>query len=109
MFYFAQVNIGINPAASPLGFIQIIFGLFYLVFAIIKLIQNRSRLSNLATAFYIIQLIFLPLLLLFSGLILVFQGWRLDPILQLQQLILSVLVFYFSLKDIVINTVNRNR
>jgi len=66
-------------------------------------------LSNLAVAFYIIQLIFLPLLLSLSGLILVLQGWRLDPILQFQQLILSVLIFYLSLKDIVINTVNRNR
>lgn len=108
MFYFAQVNIGIN-IASLLGFIQIIFGLFYLIFAIIKLIQTRSRLSNSTTVFYIIQLILLPPLLLLSGIILVFQGWRFEPILQFQQLVLSALIFYLSLKDIVINTVNRNR
>ncbi|BAY84963.1 Ycf66 family protein [Calothrix parasitica NIES-267] len=97
MFYFSQVNIGINLGAnfaSWLGFIQIIFGLFYLIFAIVKLIPTRSRLSRIATIFYIIQLIILPPLLLLSGIILVFQGWRLDPILQFQQLILSALIFY---------------
>lgn len=108
MFYLAQVNIGTNPA-SLLGLIQIIFGLFYLIFAIVQLMRTRYRLSSSATIFYIIQLVLLPPLLLLSGLILLFQGWRLDPILQFQQLILSALVFYLSLKDIVINTLDRNR
>lgn len=108
MFDLAQVNIGINPAAST-GLLQIIFALFYLIFAIVRLIRIGSRLSSSAKIFYIIQLALLPPLLLFSGFILLFQGWRLDPILQFQQLILSALVFYLSLQNIMVNAVNRNR
>ena len=43
------------------------------------------------------------------GFILVFQGWRLDPILQFMQILLSILIIYLSIKDIVINAVYRNR
>ncbi|NJL78475.1 MAG: hypothetical protein HC836_22975 [Richelia sp. RM2_1_2] len=108
MFYLAQVNIGVN-IASLMGFIQIIFGLFYLVFLIFQLMQTANRLSSLVKTFYIIQLIVLPIFLLLSGIILVFQGWRLDPVLQFQQFLLFLLVILLSLKDILINTVNRNR
>ena len=68
-----------------------------------------SRISSLAVTFYIIQLVIIPIFLLLSGFILIFQGWRFDPILQFQQLILSFLVILLSLKDILINTVDRNR
>lgn len=108
MLYFSQVNLGVNPA-SILGLLQIIFGLFYLIFVIFQLMQIGNRLSNLTIGFFIIQLFLLPVFLLLSGLILIFQGWRLDPILQFQQLIISALVFYLSLKDIFINAVDRNR
>ena len=112
MFYFIQVNIGTNIGiniASLLGFAQVIFALFYFIFAIFKLVRMEIRMSSSAKILYIIQLVSIPIFLLLSGIILVFQGWRLDPILQFQQLIISVLIFYLSLKDIVINTVNRNR
>lgn len=68
MFYLAQVNIGVN-IASLMGFIQIIFGLFYLVFLIFQLMQTANRLSSLVKTFYIIQLIVLPIFLLLSGII----------------------------------------
>ena len=112
MFYVAQVNIGTNIGiniAFFLGILQIIFCLFYLIFGIIQLIRTRNRLSSSAKIFYSIQLVVIPAFLLLSGSILIFQGWRLDPILQFQQFILSALVFYLSLKDIVVNAVQRNR
>ena len=116
MFYFAQVNIGTNIGtnfASLLGFIQIIFGLLYLILAIIKLVLIWNRISSLRRTSNIILLLITPTFLISSGLILLFQGWRLDPILQLQQFILSFLVFYFASKDIVVdfvtNRVQRNR
>ena len=46
---------------------------------------------------------------LLCGGILIFQGWRLDPILQFMQILLSILIIYLSIKDIVINAVYRNR
>ena len=112
MFYLAQVNIGTNLSiniASFLGLLQIIFGLFYLIFVVVKLVRIANRVSSFTTIFYIIQLVIIPIFLLLSGSILLLQGWRLDPILQFQQLILFALVVYLSLKDIVINSVNRNR
>ncbi|MEB3218310.1 MAG: Ycf66 family protein [Nostocales cyanobacterium 94392] len=108
MFYVAQVNIGAN-LASLLGLLQIIFGIFYLIFGIVQLTSVGNRLSNLTRTIYIIQLLIIPIALVLSGFILTFQGWRLDPVLQFQQFILSALVFYLSLKDIIVNAVNRNR
>ncbi|MGB3640652.1 MAG: Ycf66 family protein [Rivularia sp. (in: cyanobacteria)] len=108
MFYLAQVNIGTNPP-SLVGLIQIIFGLFYVIFVIVQLTKIGNRLNSLTKTFYIIQLVIIPTFLLLSGIILVFRGWRLDPVLQFQQLILSLLVIFLSLKDILINAVNRNR
>ncbi|HYX13261.1 MAG TPA: Ycf66 family protein [Nostoc sp.] len=46
---------------------------------------------------------------IFCGIILFFQGWRLDPILQFEQFLLLLLIVYFTIKDIVINAVYRNR
>ncbi|MEH2080887.1 MAG: Ycf66 family protein [Nostoc sp.] len=43
------------------------------------------------------------------GVFLTFQGWQLDPILQFGQLLLSLLIIYLLIKDIVINTVYKNR
>jgi hypothetical protein len=112
MFYVAQVNIGTNIGiniASFLGILQIIFCLFYLIFGIIQLIRTRNRLSSSAIIFYCIQLVVIPAFLLLSGSILIFQGWRLDPILQLQQFILFLLIVFLIIKEMVINTVRRNR
>ncbi|MDZ8238814.1 MAG: Ycf66 family protein [Nostoc sp. ChiQUE01a] len=52
-------------------------------------------------------MIFTPIVLLLCGGILFFQGWRLDPILQIQQFLLSLLIIYLTIKDIVINAVYR--
>ncbi|WP_414619019.1 Ycf66 family protein [Calothrix sp. CCY 0018] len=112
MCYLAQVNIGSNLGiniAYFLGLLQIIFGLFYLILVVVQLVRIGNRVSRFATIFYIIQLVIIPIFLLLSGFILIFQGWRLDPILQFQPLILFALIFYLSIKDIMLNTVNRNR
>lgn len=108
MFYFAQVNIGVNPPSLS-GLLQIIFGLLYFIFAIVKLVIVWNRISSLRRIFNIILLLIAPTFLIASGFILFFQGWRLDPILQLQQFILSLLIVLLLFKDIIINAVNRNR
>lgn len=108
MFYFAQVNIGITPAPNT-GLFQIVFGLFYLIFSIIQIVQNRNRVNSLTLAFYIIQLVIVPIFLFFSGFVLLYKGWRLDPVLHFQQFILFLLIVFLILKEIIINTLNRNR
>ncbi|MCC5637977.1 Ycf66 family protein [Nostoc sp. CHAB 5844] len=76
---------------------------------IILLVQRSRRLERLHITIYIFQTLIIPIFLLLSGFILVFQGWRLDPILQFMQLLLSVLIIYLCIKDIVINGGYRNR
>ncbi|MBU7584187.1 MAG: hypothetical protein KAF91_14950 [Nostoc sp. TH1S01] len=103
-----QVNFGLNTA-SLIGFVQIIFAVSYIITMIILLIQRARRLESLSLIVYIFQTIIIPIFLLTSGLILVFQGWRLDPILQFMQFLLTVVIIYLCIKDIVINGGYRNR
>ncbi|BAY19341.1 hypothetical protein NIES21_52020 [Anabaenopsis circularis NIES-21] len=103
-----QVNFGLN-VASLIGFMQIIFAVAYILAMIILLIQRARRLETLSLIIYVFQTIIIPIFLLTSGLILVFQGWRLDPILQFMQFLLTVLIIYLCIKDIVINGGYRNR
>ncbi|EDX71974.1 hypothetical protein MC7420_5118 [Coleofasciculus chthonoplastes PCC 7420] len=37
-----------------------------------------------------------------TGFILLFQGWRLDPILQFSYVLLNFLVIYLGVKDIIL-------
>ncbi|WP_350341317.1 Ycf66 family protein [Anabaena sp. PCC 7938] len=71
------------------------------------LFLRRSKSRNLILVFDIIQLIFVPLIMLFCGFILLFQGWRLDPILQFVQFLLFILITYLLIKDIVFSTIDR--
>ncbi len=102
-----MVNYGIN-LAGLLGIVYVLLSVAYFIIMMVLLAQRSSRLNGSALVFYLLQAIFAPILMFFCGLILVFQGWRLDPLLQLMQLLLSVLIIYLSIKDIVINVVERN-
>ncbi|MEH2293547.1 Ycf66 family protein [Nostoc sp.] len=108
MLTFAQVNFGVN-LAGLIGIIYLLWAILYLILTVAWLAQRGSRLRGWALALYIIQLIFTPIIMLLSGAILLFQGWRLDPILQFEQVLLLVLILYLSIKDIVINAVYRER
>jgi hypothetical protein len=104
----AQVNFGVNTA-SILGIIYCLLAIVYVVFMVFWLVQRRSRVANSFLALYIIQVIFIPLSLFLCGFILIFQGWRLDPILLFQQLLSFLIIIFLSIKDILINAVYRNR
>ncbi len=108
MFTLAQVNIGLN-IASLLGIIHVLLGAIYLILMVFFLVQRATRLTNWALLLYIIQTIFIPVLMFLCGFILIFQGWRLDPILQFGQFLSFLIIIYFAIKDIVINAVYRNR
>ncbi|MEH2165861.1 MAG: Ycf66 family protein [Nostoc sp.] len=108
MLTFAQVNFGAN-SASIMGIIYLLLAVVYLIFMVFWLVKRGIRLTSWALALYIIQAIFTPIIMLLSGFILVFQGWRLDPILQFGQFLLFLLIIYLLIKDIIINAVYRNR
>ncbi|MFW9258375.1 Ycf66 family protein [Nostoc sp. CALU 546] len=108
MLTFAQVNFGVN-IAGLIGIIYLFWAIIYLILTVAWLAQRGSRLRGWALALYIIQLIFTPIIMLSSGAILLYQGWRLDPIHQFGQFLLLLLILYLSIKDIVINAVYRDR
>jgi hypothetical protein len=103
-----QVNL-FNNTASILGIIYCLLAIVYVVFMVFWLVQRRTRLANSFLALYIIQAIFIPFPLLLCGIILIFQGWRLDPVLMFEQLLLFLIIIFLSIKDIFINAVYRNR
>ncbi|MBD1838639.1 hypothetical protein H6F78_09720 [Coleofasciculus sp. FACHB-64] len=86
-----MVNFGIN-SASILGIVLTLFGLFLISLGI--LLRRPFRVENL------IQDSVLASVYLLCGLILFFQGWRLDPILQFGQILLTVSSMYLIAKDI---------
>ncbi|BAY12358.1 Ycf66 family protein [Calothrix sp. NIES-2098] len=106
--FLQQVNFGLNTA-SLLGILYIIFGILYMIFMVFLLFRRASRLNSIAFVIYLFQALLIPSIMLLCGFIFVFQGWRLDPILQFAQFLLTILIIYFSAKDILINEVYRNR
>jgi len=108
MLTFAQVNFGLN-LAGLIGIIYVLLAIVYFILTVAWLAQRGTRLTGWALALYIIQVVFTPIIMLLCGIILFFQGWRLDPILQIEQFLLLLLILYLSIKDIVINAVYRDR
>jgi Ycf66 protein N-terminus len=104
----AQVNLGTN-SASIIGMFYVSLSVVYLLFMIILFVKRASRLQSSTKVRYILQLAFIPFVLFSSGFILVFQGWRLDPILQAEQVLLFILVLYLIIKDIGMDISSRNR
>ena len=103
-----MLNVGITFAAI-LGLIYLILGIFYPILTIVVLTKRSNELNSLATVLYIIQAIASPLVLLLCGLILIYQGWRLDPIHVFSQFLLMVLIIYLAFKDILLNFSDRGR
>lgn len=88
-----MINIGLNLAIL-IGLVQILGALGYFVFSIGQLTAAARSSSASGIAVVILQGLLVPLILLISGLILFFQGWRLDPVLQFQVLLMTVLTAY---------------
>ncbi|BAZ03851.1 hypothetical protein NIES3974_04810 [Calothrix sp. NIES-3974] len=77
-----------------IGFISLLI-LTSLIILIAAWVQNFSN----PTFTNIFEVIFIPNLFLCAGLIVLFHGWRLDPILQAQALGILILVTYLFLKS----------
>ena len=83
-----MVNIGLN-LATLLGVALVLLGLSLIVVSAIRPFRASNLIQNLALA----------VVYLLAGLILFTQGWRLDPILQVSQLLLIGSSIYWVVKD----------
>ena len=94
-----MLNIGLS-LSTILGFLLILGSLGYFAVSMAQIIVAVRSQRDADTALRIFQLIFAPFILLLSGLILLFQGWRLDPILLFQEFLMSLLIGYLILLDL---------
>ncbi|MBD3883543.1 hypothetical protein IFO70_17385 [Phormidium tenue FACHB-886] len=93
-----MINIGFN-AGMLIGLLDLILSAFYLIVSIAFPVVRSRSINSLGVALYVIQAIVAPFLLSLAGVILVFNGWRLDPLLQLAFLLVNLLVIYLAFKD----------
>lgn len=87
--------------SSLLGLIQVLGSAGYFVISIAQLAKPAQSRTKIELIFRIFQLIFIPLMLLLSGIIILFQGWRLDPVLLFQDFLMMIIVSYFVCLDII--------
>lgn len=85
-----MVNSGLN-SASLLGICLMLFSIAFIPLGIA--LRRPFRIGNL------IQDIIFAFVYLLCGSILVFQGWRLDPILQFGEFLLTLSSVYWVIKD----------
>lgn len=97
----AVINFGFN-SASLLGLLDIVLAIAYLILSIALPIARRRDVGAWGIALYVVQAFIAPGVLLLSGLILIVQGWRLDPILQFAYFLLNLLIIYLAVKDIIL-------
>ena len=87
-----MVNFGFN-LITLIGFIDVLGAIGYLILALAQ-ISNGVNSTNptFNTVLRLLELFIFPIALFLSGVILIFNGWRLDPVLQFQQLLFHVIV-----------------
>ncbi|KAF3884970.1 Ycf66 family protein [Tolypothrix campylonemoides VB511288_2] len=87
----AQVNFGSNSAS--------LLGIFLMILALVMPLVRGIPARSHDTFFSVAAVI--------SGFILIFQGWRLDPILQFGQLLLVGITIFYTVESIQIRRSNR--
>jgi hypothetical protein len=102
--YLAEISffIAIVVNAGKLTTIKFVpwlpFLLILVPFIFLALAKFGFSNSNTSILTEIFELFIIPNLLILGGLILVFQGWRLDPILQTQAIWMLIIITYFLFK-----------
>ena len=86
-----------------IGF-QSLLGLLDILLALSILNESRKKLSS-KEYFDIIQWIFVPITILLCGGILLFQGWRIEPILSFAILLLHTILVFLLIKTFLYNIV----
>ena len=98
-----MVNVSLN-ILSLIGSAYMLYGLLYGITMLVIMFQGqKSSLDTFDLMLYLGGAIVVTAFLLIAGAILFFNGWRLDPIMQLSQILLAILIFYLSVKDILHN------
>ncbi len=93
-----MINFG-GSSSGLLGLALIVGALGYLAISINQVSKAASANRSGEIILRTIQAIFGPIILFSSGVIMLFQGWRLEPLLLFQNLLLVVLVGYLILID----------
>lgn len=89
-----MVNYNLNIIASLAGSTYILLSLICFYFSIRQLIRESAKDSSIYMLAAILQLALIAPGLLISGILVLSQGWRLDPVMQVQQLITLPIVIY---------------
>jgi ABC-type transport system involved in cytochrome c biogenesis permease subunit len=93
-----MINFAFN-ISSLLGLFDLILALATVGMSLSLILRRQGTQQNNRIVFEIVQLLIVPFSLLFSGAIFIFQGWRLDPILQLALLSLHSIIIFLLIKD----------
>lgn len=96
-----MVNFGLN-IASLLGLLDIALAIAYSIVSLGLPITRSRDLGSWGVALFLAQVFIAPGCLLLAGTIHIFQGWRLDPILQFAYLLFNLLVIYLLVKDVLL-------
>lgn len=83
-----------------LGITQICLSLGYLVISIRQTISTARSGHIRSLDLRLLQTVFGPIILFISGSILILQGWRQDPVLLLKDALISILVGYLIILDL---------
>ncbi|MBN3872462.1 Ycf66 family protein [Nostoc sp. JL33] len=112
MFTLAQVTFGVRPTGlieiKLIGTLYLVLAMIYIVLMLGWLSQRKNKLTIPILTIYIIQGVLAPICLFLCGIILIMQGWRLDPLIQFEQFLLLLLIIYLSFKEIIINLIQEN-
>ncbi|WP_287273473.1 MULTISPECIES: Ycf66 family protein [unclassified Okeania] len=95
-----MVNLFLNYS-SLLGLLDILLALLIFNESLKKLLSQE--------AFDIVQWIFVPIAILWCGGILIFQGWRLDPILFFVMFLLHIILVFLVIKTSLYNIVSHQK
>ncbi len=95
-----MINFGFSfNIAFLLGLFDIVLAIAIFVMTLSLILGGRGRQPTTTIGFDIAQLCLVPIPLLLAGTILIFQGWRLDPILQISVLCLHLIIIFLAIKD----------
>ena len=95
-----MVNLGFN-ITTLLGILDIFGAVGYFILSIVLISRGViSYTSGVNTILQVWELLLCPIALLISGIILFFNGWRLDPFLQYQQLLVHSVLMVAVIKHV---------
>ncbi|NJL02678.1 MAG: hypothetical protein HC838_17695 [Spirulinaceae cyanobacterium RM2_2_10] len=103
-----MVNFGWN-GASIIGAVYCLLVLGYSILGITVAVGQFANNRPEQGLRYLLQVAFFGIIFFVTGGILIFNGWRLDPILQLSHFLLLLVVVYLAAVDLLMGFLNQQR